>query len=279
VVEPVSAALAGGAMGMYVAKKVTDGLAKLLGPSADEVAQALQRFTETKLRNVGRVVEAAERKTSSCAEGGGAVPLRVALRVLDEGAYADNDLVVEYLGGVLASSRTPGGRDDRGNTFIALVSRLSTYQLRTHYIFYSEFQRLLHGQQIELRDADEVDASGQIFVPHTVWHEAMDYGRGEDPLIIGSSTMWWLRREQLLDWGGDGDPAYLESISRYQNYSFPESGTIALPTIPGVELYLWALGKGHLHSRDFLTISVADSAIPGIDIGSQTYRLEDLIRH
>jgi hypothetical protein len=252
-VEPISAAIAGGAIGGYLAKRTVDGLARLLGPASDEVARALQRFTEARLRNVGRVIEAAERRSGSNGGDGRVVPLRVALRVLDEGAYAEDDLVVEYLGGVLASSRTGRGRDDRGNTFLSLVSRLSTYHLRTHYVFYTEMRRVLRGLPIELRDLDQVHANGRVFVPHSIYDTAMDYGGDEDPEIISSHSMWWLDREELLGWNPGGSVAYLSSIEGLRDYQFPDSGTVAWPTVPGVEFVPVGLGQGparHLRVPD-----------------------------
>ena len=46
------------------------------------------------------------------------------------------------LGGVLASSRTESGRDDRGVTFLRLLQDLSVYQIRFHYIVYMTVKRL-----------------------------------------------------------------------------------------------------------------------------------------
>jgi len=212
-VEPVSAAVAGGVLGGYVAKRAADGLGRLLGPAADEAALALGRFTETRLRNVGRVLDAAERKAAGSDAGPGcAVPLRLALRVLDEGSYAEDGLVVEYLGGVLASSRTPRGRDDRGNSFLALVARLSTYHLRMHYILHSEMRRVLHAQRLSLGDLDDIRANGRVFVPRSTYLTAMDYGDGEDADAITNHSLWWLDREQLLGWNPGGSVEYLSGI-------------------------------------------------------------------
>ena len=148
-VEPVSAAI----VGSYALQKVSSGLTRLVGPAADEVAEALRRFTARKLENVSRVVENANSKVPSGAVG--TIPERIAFRMMEEGSYSDDPLVVEYLGGVLASSKSPQGRDDRGNTMTALVARLSTYHLRVHYILYSEAQRLLCDRDINLQLATD----------------------------------------------------------------------------------------------------------------------------
>jgi hypothetical protein len=257
VVEPVSAALGAG----YVAKRMLDGLGRVLGPSADEVAETLRRYTAKRLENVGRVVANADAKSS----GDGIVPERVAFRVLDEGSYSDDQLVVEYLGGVLASSRTPVGRDDRGNTLTALVSRLSTYHLRTHYIFYTVAQRLLHGRTVNLQDVNEVQGSARVFTPFDVYIPAMEFDETEDGEAILTNSLYALDRERLIDFTASGP---VENLRRFDQ-RIPAPGIVYSLTMQGVELFMWATGRGQGHvAAEYLTcdpfpingITVADGA-------------------
>jgi len=80
--------------------------------------------------------------------------------VFDEGKYCEDDLSKEYFAGVLASSRTKDGKDDRGMTNAKLVSNLSSYQIRTHYIFYTLLRR--------------------AFLPHDAFVRPVRYLRGTD---------------------------------------------------------------------------------------------------
>ena len=233
-VEPVSVIAAG-----YVTKKVSSGLARLLGPSADEMAETLRRFTAKKLENVGRVVENANAKTAD--DGAeGSIPDRVAFRVLDEGSYSDDQFVVEYLGGVLASSRTPFGRDDRGNTLTAMVARMSTYHLRMHYILYTAAQRLLHGRVLNLGIANLVNQEARIWTPFEVYFNAMEFGEGEDWAEILSNSLFALEREGLAKFDASGDVATLHAIDA----KIPAPGIVFRPSVPGIELFMWAAGKG-----------------------------------
>lgn len=275
-VEPISAAIAGGAVGGFVVKRAVDGLATILGPASEEVALALRRFTEVKLRNVGRVLDAAEQKVDRTQSGDSSVPLRVALRLMDEAAYADDEFVVEYLGGVLASARTPRGRDDRGNTFISLVSQLSTYHLRTHFIFYTELRRVLRGLDVSLGDLDDIHERGRVFVPDSTYLGAMDFSDGEDAGTISNHSLWWLSREDLLGWNPGGSVEYLSSVSHLRDYLFSEPGTVAWPTIPGTELYLWALGRGQQSVDTFLHLPADRDPVGGISIRPGSCRLDDL---
>ncbi len=99
--EPITAAV--------VSKKLLDGgdgtpglLKRVLGPPADALGDALARWVEFRTVNVGRVVEIADRKLSARGDQAGEVPIRVGARILEEGSYCDDQVVAEYLGGVLA---------------------------------------------------------------------------------------------------------------------------------------------------------------------------------
>src|SRR2546430_14920034 len=89
-------------------------LYKVLGPTADYLGEGLQGLAEQRVQNLQRVLAHADRKLGPDAEGrSGAVPPRVLKGVLEEGSYWDDELGAEYIGGVLASSRTEAPRDDR----------------------------------------------------------------------------------------------------------------------------------------------------------------------
>ncbi len=237
-VEPVTIGLAAG----YLAK---DGFGRLLGPALDEVGKAIARYTEHRLRNVGRIARNANQKVANTAEPG-AIPMRVAMRVFEEGSFSDDELVVEYLGGVLASSYTPHGRDDRGNTFTALVSRLSTYDLRTHCIVYSEVIRLLRSSDLNIQKGVDVIQQATIFVPFEAYNAAMKFGDNEDPNNIFSSVIYNLDREKLIAPMAWGDIEHLAKHFR----DVPAQGFVFNPTPFGMTLFLWALGLGHLHAND-----------------------------
>jgi hypothetical protein len=260
VVEPVTV----GVGGLVVAHKLGKGLNRLLGPAADEAAAALARFTEYRLRNVGRVVKNAESK-SSAEEG--SLPLRVAMRILEEGSYSDEELVVEYLGGVLASSRTPLGRDDRGNTKVSLVARLSTYDLRAHYIWYREFRRLFKGQEINPYDAGRLGGM-QIYIPHDGFWNAMDFGDAEDGGDIFNSLSVELAREGLGEVLIAGNVEHLT----HHHYVFEDAtssgGMLLAPSLAGMHLYLWALGCGQESATAFFREDLPDFTqvdVPSID--------------
>lgn len=98
----------GGAAAAYAIMKAAS---RVLGPASDEVAESFRRWTAVRVGNTSRIVKNAEAKVAD-PESPGAVPMRVMMQVAEDGSYSDEGVVVEYLGGVLASSRTEEGRDD-----------------------------------------------------------------------------------------------------------------------------------------------------------------------
>jgi hypothetical protein len=64
---------------------------------------------------------------------------RVAYKVLSEAAINDDELIADYLGGVLAGT---SAEDDSGAAIVAQIGRLSAAQLRLHYVVYRELRRL-----------------------------------------------------------------------------------------------------------------------------------------
>lgn len=69
VVEPIT-----GAIVAKVAASSTDSVLKsgllerVLGPAADELGEALQRFTAFRTRNVGRIIESADRRSKTASK-------------------------------------------------------------------------------------------------------------------------------------------------------------------------------------------------------------------
>lgn len=136
--EPLTT-LSIGAIAAYLGK---DGLQKLLGPTADYLGQGLRDFTERRVNNIGLIFKSAQSKLGERIESPGEVPPKVLKAVLDEGSFSNDLLAIEYFGGILASSRTELGRDDRGARLGKVVDTLSTYQLRAHYLIYTTIRRL-----------------------------------------------------------------------------------------------------------------------------------------
>ena len=120
-------------------------LEKFLGPTAEYLGEGMRTLVKRRAETVQRIFAKGEAKLGDRINSPGAVPPRVLAGILNDGSYREDGVSIEYYGGVLASSRTPIPRDDRAATFVNLVSRLSTYQLRLHYIIYEVMLKLYGG--------------------------------------------------------------------------------------------------------------------------------------
>lgn len=159
-----------GAIAAYLGK---DGVEKLLGPTVDYLGGGLKDFTQKRIENVGQIFKKADSKLGDKREQPGIIPPKVLKTIINDGSFNDDLLAVEYFGGVLASSRTELGRDDRGARMAKLVDSLSTYQLRTHYLVYSTIKGLFQnkGYIFNMTDRPKME----IFLPFTHYADAMGF--------------------------------------------------------------------------------------------------------
>jgi hypothetical protein len=218
---------------------------KLLGPVFDEMGQALrERYSDRRKRNFERMGRNAEKKLGPAVDEPGEVSPRVALKVLEDGSLCDGEVMAEYFGGILAGSRTPNGDDDRGATWASLVSRLATADVHLHYLIYQAFRHLYLGQTtIDLANA-AIRETHRIYIGASDIVEAMgiDPANGWERVIVPAMSA--LVREGLVG----GQYAYVAADILQQQFSIDtsEPGIIVPPSVPGLELFLWAFNYGRL---------------------------------
>jgi hypothetical protein len=229
-----------GLTALGTAEVTKDMIGKMLGPTAEYIGGGVREWTERRTQNVQAVFARASRRLGAELERPGSVPPRVLKVVLDEAQVADDELLAEYLGGILASSRTESGRDDRAASMARLVSGLSTYAIRSHYLFYVSAHRLLLGTDpSELRMSRGADR--HVYVPIADYAAAMEFSTSEEDAFFGilSDTLLALNRNNLLASWVSGDPDTLRSTT---NKDYPSEGLIFEPTQQGIALFCFANG-------------------------------------
>lgn len=221
---------------------------KILGPTADYIGGQLKEWTEKKVKNTANIFKNAEKKIGSKLEQDGKVPPKVLKGILEEGAWCEEELQVEYFGGILASSRSGISRDDRGAYFVALISRLSTYQLRMHYLIYQSVKKSFDGQFMNIGDNKD-RTEMELFIPYSTYVDAMDFTQEEilNSQNILTHSIWGLDKESLISQFQFGPIDYIQE--RFKEA--PESGIILQPTNLGIELFMWAYGQGQRSNNDF----------------------------
>lgn len=235
-----------GALAAYLGK---DGLQKLLGPTAEYLGLGLRDLAQKRIENIGRIFKNAEKKLGDKIDQPGKVPARVLKTVLDEGSFCDDALAAEYFGGVLASSRSELGRDDRGARIAKMLDGLSTYQIRTHYLIYSTVKALFSDSGLTM----SIDGrrNMQIFLPTNGYAEAMAFDaseRGQFEQIL-KHVFFGLHAESLIE--GAWAMGDKETIKEKYFLKAESDGIVCRPSALGAELFLWAFGKAEQPS-DFI---------------------------
>ena len=209
-------------------------LAGVLGSDSDAVGAVLQSYTAYRLRNVEKIAECADAKSRSL-DKRGVVSLRVAHVVLEDGSYCDDELMASYLGGLLAGSRTPQGRDDRAVAWSRVVTGLNSLRIRAHYLLYREWAarlRIIGVYELGV-EAGRVQATMEVSSTEFVKLLVEGSEVGDNDAL--SHAISGLARDGLLD----GKFLYNGTVVR------------VMPSIAGLELYGWAQGLPGLPPRSF----------------------------
>lgn len=240
---------------------------KLLGPTAEYIGEGIKYWSQRRVENINRIFEIAYSKltTSDLNEDGNVNP-KVLREVLDYGSYCDDDIAAEYVAGVLASSRGGNYADDRGAWFVKLISNLSSYQLRGHYIFYMILKN--YGKPYsELNFGSDEDREKMItYLPIDYMIKALDLNEidPQNEKAILNHMLFGLVRERLI---GErfvmGAPEYL---NKYLPQEVVGEGLAFVPSMPGAELMLWANNYKNTSAERFFDKDIVLKEVDGLDI-------------
>lgn len=193
----------------------------------------------------------------------GEVHPRVVHRVIDEGSWADDEVVCEYLGGVLAASRSPAADDD-GAAWAALINRLSASTIRTHYVIYTALRQVLldRGERPDL-NSGTVLADHTLYIPWDVYTAAMGVPESLAEETAGAAVAM-LDREVLI--GEHWTVSFDREDPLLDLAGAPGPGLVVTPTHVGIELYLWGMGRRTMDlptlADDDLDIDLASVVVP-----------------
>ena len=248
--------------------------ARVLGPTADYLGGGIKNWTERGTNNLAAVFGNAARKLGDRLDDPGGVPPRVLKGILEEGQFAEDELTAEYLGGVLASSRTSSARDDRGTSLIALVGRLSTYALRTHYLMYAAARPHLMGSAANL-GLQNTRKAEKFFLPYDALVPGLDLSGNEVSDLPGilNHAVHTLIREGLIE----DDFAIAAAPRMREKYRKDLTAGVVYALSPiGIELFCNAHGlRGNYLER--FKDSTAPLAIDVvIDMGPGGQRMRDV---
>ncbi len=230
-------------------------LQKILGPSADYIGGEIKNLIEKCNINLGNIFSKAQKKLGDKINEAGQVSPRVLKNIIDEGKFCEDEIQTEYYGGLLASARTPIGRDDRPVFILNLIKSMSVYQLRLHYLFYYSVFNLFKNSPINL--GTELNVRIQISLND--YDKAMDFLENENRNSILSHSIMGLRGIGLI---GNYCAVGCDSDKSECLHPLPKNGIIMEPTIMGAETFLYALGYQNISGADLLNGRIKDIPEP-----------------
>lgn len=245
-----SAAKATDATAAEAAKVASNLLTRLLGPSADVIGQDwAERLRQ---RNLTRLLQKAQKRAELSGDAGYSAP-RLAAATFEAAQYADDEVVTEYLSGVLASSRAPDGGDDSGLPWSAVIARLSTLQIRLHYVLYSNARGAIARQGEQFWQA----RNRTLLMPLEQVITAIGLDEDADSARFSDAIDGLIREGLLGDRFGVGSVEFLEEhdneewsflakSGRRRKLTAPFSGDVLVISISthGIRLFLWGVGRG-----------------------------------
>jgi hypothetical protein len=228
--------------------KAAGGLvSRAFGIAADEIGIALGRFTAFRVGNVERIAEIADRKAKGRE---GVIAPRLAHSVLEDGSFCDDELMAEYLGGVLAGGRTPSGRDDRAVTWSKLITSMSVLQIRAHFLLYREWAIALQGRT-DLDLGRPQNEPFQMYCDFDSFYGILNQAVPDiHPNDLVVHVLSGLARLDLIH----GEYAAGNVLKAFPGVNLPfETVCRVYPTMAGMELYGWACGLPGVHPNSFVT--------------------------
>lgn len=222
----------------------------LLGPTAETLKDEMSEWSTRD--NVQRVAALASEKIGD--RESASIPPRAARAVLIESCWADNEVVAEYLSGVLAASQSGNYTGDGGVMWASLIGRLPSDQLALHWAIYTAAHRRTrgtdYGSVFEAIDEQYVIDAKSI-INKFGWE--FDHWRVVTRLF---EAAYGLEREGLLKNFSYGPPEFLETECNYtKGHRFDPDGvfmTFSL-THHGVGLLLQVLGLSDTWLSDFIS--------------------------
>lgn len=221
-------------------------LTKIFGPTLDLYGGDLKDYLiNRKKDNFERICQNATEKIGDEIDNDGVVPPRVLEAIVSDGAVSDDPIWIEYFGGVLASSRTEDGKDDRGARIGKIIGRLSVFQIRAHYILYCA-ARLKHlNVSVDPENGNDLVK----LLTNLSSSNFMQLMGVQDETFLGHSIRG-LSTENLIQDYIFGSEDFYSKQSKYENVSEGHQISFQM-NATGVELFMWATGNGLKPLRAF----------------------------
>jgi hypothetical protein len=235
---------------------------KVFGPSILAFGSNAGVWTQRWSANLFRIAERAEAKLGDESDAPGEVSPRILQRLVNDGAWCDDDVAQDYFAGLVAGSRSTDGGDDSNVPAMAMLSRLGSMEIRLHYCVYTCIRRGLAGGW-SLGTSHARNAAGTV-IPREDVAQSLGVEHLEAVHVIARSVPTLIREGLLAEaWGmGDADNAKLLMPGDWEP---PTQSLVVTPTLLGLDLALRADGPTTISAAHFLYAEGWDE-LPEIDV-------------
>lgn len=229
-------------------------LNKVVGPSAKTLGVVLSEWSDYRLRNFLRIAEVAD---AIAPDDTGEVHPRVAQRIVEEASWLDDDVMRQYVGGLLAASRTPSGKEERGAYYVNLLGGMTAMQVKLHHAIYSA----LRETGTPARLATEMGSPAtRVWLPGVATFAALEIGRDDGGGALSEAVIA-LHRDGLIS--RDWELGSMEGWTAKLGYPVSQPLLYVAPTHSGVLLYLWSHGIRSSLMDDLFLASIRELDPPG----------------
>ena len=250
-IDPIT--VAGAGVAIWGSK---DLLNKLLGPTADYVGGEAANLVERCNINLDAIFQNSWKKLDKRIEDEGGVSPRVLKHILSDGAFCEDQIAIEYYGGILAGSRGESGKDDQSLPFLSKIREMSSIQLRLHYVLYHQIFQNYKDNDINLGEESDSRKAG-IYIPHSAFKELISTPDHHKSVVFLTHAVNGLNSHGLINFYTYGDAEHMKK-------TFPsatEEGVYLTPTYFGAELFLWANGVEIPYGHDFFSYDTFEEFI------------------
>lgn len=180
------------------------------------------------------------------------VSQKILREIINAGSYCDDEVALNYYAGLLGSSLSEEGKDDRGIYFCNIINRLSSYQLRIHYLVainlldtHKNNEKIIEDEIIEeIKDFRVTIHSCNYHFSKQYFMDAMLFNSSEKLNFenIFNQSLEGLEQENLLSM----NLATAKDGVEYYNYKL---------TNLGKNLFLWSTGNKDVSLNNFFEIN------------------------
>jgi hypothetical protein len=240
-------------------KKIVEDLTlKLFGPTASYLGDSLKNTIQKQYENICKIFIIASKKLGDKINMEGGTNPRILRDIIQEGAFVDDEVVAEYFGGILASSKTEDAKDDSGIPYLNIIKSMSSQELLLHCLLYKAVHKEFSASGYRVGNPKNREKM-QIFIPYFRLDKILinRYPHSNIANII-VNAMFRFSQIDLIDNSGWSlaDPVEIE---KQTGKKVNTHGLYFTPSAIGASLMMWGYGYGQKDRNNFFACDFSDS--------------------